>query len=694
MEPAKYTPPSAPCRVPAPVFDESKFRAGRLSLDIHLDFWEKVVLGDHPDKLRILDNMRGMQPEFRRFRGRFGGRSYDCNEPPPRVFRNNWPDGLTSTGQTAEEWALEKIRVDVASGALICVGKVGEVAPPRVVLPLSVEMAKPRLIHDARFTNCWCESRPFGMDRVGSIPETFQRRSFFSSYDHKSGYHHWSFAKSAQCYYGMEAGGRYYVPACGIFGSNLIPEIYHCTHAALLEFAARAFGIASKCYLDDAISGSMNGASGTEALRRSAAWSTEVLLWLNFLAGYTVSVKKSVLTPVQSICWLGIDIDSVLGTFSIPHQKKADFLALIDGGISSGKVSVRDLERIAGKGMSFMLAVGEAAKVFTREMFNVIASIGSGRTANKSTTIRMSPRLLRVFRVWSAFLNTFDGAPWYNTMHTVLRIETDASGRRYGGLIVEGGMSVLDVGEEFSAAEMSLHIEAKEALAVTKVIELIASERGWEFLAGKRIDAWIDNQPLVFAMAKGSSRMAAVHAEIEKLFWWKLSHHFTVNPIWFNTKMNARADAITRVPVDNDFRLVAAMFDKLWFTHGPFDMDLMASSISTHTSPGSGRRLRFFSQYLSPGTAGVNFLAQSLPEGAYFCFPPAALLAAAVCHLAQQQARIRVALVAALWPCAWLASVRHRLTGTEPLPPGSVIDHNGDAVSATFGVWIFDCGSL
>ena len=109
-----------------------------------------------------------------------------------------------------------------------------------------------------------------------------------------------------------------------------------------------------------------------------------------------------------------------------------------------------------------------------------------------------------------------------------MRIETDASSRRWGGVLRERDVTVIEVGEEFSAEEMSLHIEAKEAVAVCKVIEGIVAVKGWGFIEGRRVDAWIDNLPLVFALAKGSSKMEGVHDVIEKLFWWKLEHHFTL----------------------------------------------------------------------------------------------------------------------------------------------------------------------
>lgn len=174
------SPTVAAGELPAPVWDDSRFKAGRLAKTSHLNFWRDVVLVDNPRKDYILENMKGMDPAryFCRFRGRFAGKFYDCSEPPSRHFRNNWPDGKTSTGETPEEWAFSQITKDLESGAVECLGKVGEVEPPHIVLPLTVELEKPRLIHDCRFLNLWNASCPFTMGRVASVPEVAPRKAF------------------------------------------------------------------------------------------------------------------------------------------------------------------------------------------------------------------------------------------------------------------------------------------------------------------------------------------------------------------------------------------------------------------------------------------------------------------------------------------------------------------------------------
>ena len=673
--------------LPAPVWIDSRFKAGKLAEKHHISFWEEVILKSHPRKEFILENMRGMDPRkyFAHFKGRFAGKQYDCDFPPSRHFRNNWTDELTSTGQSQEDWAVSQIEKDCISGAVECLGKKGEVDPPYIILPLTTEPMKPRLIHDARYLNLWNLSSPFTMGRVASVPEVAPRGAFMFSIDHKSGYHAFPFAEEARGLFGFELKGKYYQPAAGAFGWCMLPEIYHLAHEALNSFASRHFGVPALTYLDDTFGSSMWNSD--LSMLNSARWGVRIALWLNFLAGYTVSVKKSVLAPTQQLIWLGITINSKNCDFHIPLDKKEDFLSIVTSALAKGQISIRQLERVAGKAISFMVAIGEAAMIYTRELFNTLRLIHSGKIAQSSFTIRISNKLERVLSVWIKFIQVFDGAPWMDVEHSALRIETDASSRRWGGVLREGGESSISIGEEFSMEELQLHIEAKEALAVTKVIESIAEIRGWGFFAGKRIDAFIDNEPLVYSMKKGASRMEAVHAELEKLFWWKLHHKFFVSGYWWGTKENFRADDITRTEIADDCRLLRYAYVQLWSQWGPFDADLMASSVSAQSNL-AGEKLPFYSRYYSPGCAGVNILAQLLKPGTYFCFPPKKMVTAVAAFLASRKVAIQIVLITTQQKAGWLARVHGSVTGPQILPPGAVCSFAGETCTDIFEAWL------
>jgi hypothetical protein len=68
-----------------PMWDEKCFKAGRLSQEVHLEFWRDVILVGCPDRQLILENLGGMKPSrhFKHFKGRYMGKDYDCASPPP-----------------------------------------------------------------------------------------------------------------------------------------------------------------------------------------------------------------------------------------------------------------------------------------------------------------------------------------------------------------------------------------------------------------------------------------------------------------------------------------------------------------------------------------------------------------------------------------------------------------------------------
>ena len=145
--------------------------------------------------------------------------------------------------------------------------------------------------------------------------------------------------------------------------------------------------------------------------------------------------------------------------------------------------------------------------------------------------------------------------------------------------------------------------------------------------------------------------MKEVHDEVEKLFWWKLEHHFSLGAIWWDTHANFRADGITRTEVDGDWRLSREGFLLVWARWGPFDMDLMASSVSVQRDL-AGQALPFFSRFRSPGCAGINVLAQVLGNGSFYCFPPAQMIGPVVCHLANLRKHMRLVLIEKTMPRA------------------------------------------
>jgi hypothetical protein len=74
------------------------------------------------------------------YRGTLLGRSYDSPTPPPRVFANH---PLT---REHSAFVTKKVAEELRIGVVRLWSRVGEVAPPHLVLPIVVEPSKPRIL--------------------------------------------------------------------------------------------------------------------------------------------------------------------------------------------------------------------------------------------------------------------------------------------------------------------------------------------------------------------------------------------------------------------------------------------------------------------------------------------------------------------------------------------------------------------
>ena len=114
--------------------------------------------------LSWIDKKMSIFPYFKHFKGIFKGEHYDSDRPPHRISKNNVL--CKQFGNFVRTTLLSRLQ----TGAISLVGKVGQVKPPHLVLPLTVEPTKLRLCHDARYLNLWMLEKPFSLDRVTDLP--------------------------------------------------------------------------------------------------------------------------------------------------------------------------------------------------------------------------------------------------------------------------------------------------------------------------------------------------------------------------------------------------------------------------------------------------------------------------------------------------------------------------------------------
>ena len=98
-------------------------------------------------------------------------------------------------------------------------GKVGEVDPPHLVMPLTVEPTKPRLCNDNRFLNLRIANRPFQLDHLRDIVR-YTPLDSFQTICGKSGYDHIFLKESSRKYFGFQWGDRFSLVTAFLLGGN------------------------------------------------------------------------------------------------------------------------------------------------------------------------------------------------------------------------------------------------------------------------------------------------------------------------------------------------------------------------------------------------------------------------------------------------------------------------------------------
>jgi len=90
---------------------------------------------------------------------------------------------------------------------------------------------------------------------------------------------------------------------------------------------------------------------------------TYVALEVFFSAGYFISLPKCEIDPTTRLVFLGIICDSVACRFEAPEDKLEKLEVILTEAVTSGAITFRMLEKLAGKCTSLSVAVPVAASV-------------------------------------------------------------------------------------------------------------------------------------------------------------------------------------------------------------------------------------------------------------------------------------------------------------------------------------------
>ncbi|KAK3745186.1 hypothetical protein QZH41_008385, partial [Actinostola sp. cb2023] len=617
------------------------------------DRWKFIPNAD-PEIISLVLNKVDAWNFIVHFKGRFGNQAYDAPYPPHKIFPNN------QSCLEFEEFITNTILERLANGSLSFWGLVGDVEPPHLVMPITVEPTKPRMCHDERFLNLWIKfgnhvgrnnfvpqtptgsptyvfpaflkeairthisgslrafqdpegpgDLPFTLDYLSDIPRYVEANHFQTVCDDKSGYDHVSLTRNCQTLFGLSWKGCYFCYRTLPFGWKASAYIYHSI-GLIATSHIRSLGVPCSQYIDDRHIGQLITSpacqwSNYEKAEAACYIATTTLTSL----GYTLALSKSSLAPNQVVKFLGYLCDSRRCAFILPEVKKEKFRALREKILSHEEIDVKSLQRFAGKTTSFSIAV-PAARLYTRTCYPAIGI--SSKTPTRP--VKVMGELWKEILHWR-FLDAWKGhLPWFEERHRVVRSFTDASNSGWGAkLSLEPGSSQY-LRDYWCDEDRPKPIVIREALALRNALAAMG-----ESLQHSRVDGHVDSLPLVQSWKNQGGKSKDLTAVIRSIYEIALRFNIALS-LWYVPSSENLADPPSRVLSANDCMLAATAWNQIEARWGPHTLDLMALDSNAQREC-DGHPLPHYTPWPTESSAGINVFAQSIPpEHNVYVFPP------------------------------------------------------------------------
>ncbi|CAI7805384.1 unnamed protein product [Closterium sp. NIES-54] len=338
---------------------------------------------------------------------------------PPAPFQRDNYAGAQIHAQFTKQAISELLESGAA--ALAPAAQTVCISPLNVV----VQREKCRLILDLRQVNLHLRIPKFKYEGLNRVAEIALVGDWMFSIDLKSGYHHVDIHPSCWKYLGFRFDGKTYVFRSLPFGLATAPFVF----TQLIKQLARrwrAMGIRVIPYVDDILF-----LCDTEAKARATCQS--IIHDLN-KAGLVINLKKSHLQPTQQLRFLGVELDTDRGQFSIGAERRASILstlqALLREGKAERKVPVRHIARVTGMLASMSLALGVTTRAFSQGLLQAIQQAPSW-----NSKVLLDPMAIEELDFWRHEFDKFNGAPFHVSNSYDAVIHVDASAHSWGATL-------------------------------------------------------------------------------------------------------------------------------------------------------------------------------------------------------------------------------------------------------------------
>ena len=236
---------------------------------------------------------------------------------------------------------------------------------------------------------------------------------------------------------------------------------------------------------------------------------------------------------------LGVEIDTVKGTISVPDDRLAEILELL--GEWKGKVYFKkvELQSLIGK-LQFITKCVRQSRIFLNRMLETLRSISSEKKKNKSTE-----SFRKDMQWWSMFVEKFNGTSYIPPLRWAepdIAFSTDSSLQGCGGICGY---------EFFHAVYPEFILQQEYPIHALEMLAVLIAVRFWgRYCSGSKLQIFCDNEPVVKVINSSRTKDAFLGTCLREL-WLEVSKYaFELRAVHLPGVDNRVADWLSRWNLD------------------------------------------------------------------------------------------------------------------------------------------------
>ena len=488
------------------------------ALSKSLDVWRRELEFDI-NKTFILDGVE------------FGFMILDSNCTMPMTFSKNYRSVLVNDCEKVEAQILKEIKL----GRYIVVEN-----PPHVISSLGAVpkkgTSKIRVIHDFSRPNGginqFCFDTSVSYTSIDTALRLIKPGAFLSKIDLSEAYRsvpinpkcynftglHWQFSNSAVTTFLFDAR----LP----FGSAKSCRVFQSLSDAIVRIMWNK-GHTVCSYIDDFMV-----IADTELECESA-----LVCLCNLVQdlGFTINWEKVAL-PAQKMTFLGIELDCLKRTMSLPEKKLLAVKELLVSWSLKVKCKKHDLQSLIGH-LNWCSRVVRGGRTFTRNLINLLDKV-----KEPYHYVRISKAAKSDIGWWIVGLNKFHGYSPFNVDIPLPSafFETDAC--------LVGGAGHCGTDWYYVSWELDYPELPRDNINVLELQAVLVAAKRWGHLwTGSHIQVKSDNMASVAAVNNSTSRSPALLKIIKELFWLSVQFNFRLSAKHIPGKFNLFSDKLSRL---------------------------------------------------------------------------------------------------------------------------------------------------